>query len=85
MVSESWRHGKKNHPISIEPEKTYPVYKTVRFEVSYSLQCDSGNKKHIEMAMRKLKSAFKMKLNYGDAQIKFLSVITWREKNEKKK
>lgn len=79
MVSISWRQGKKRYPKGEGEPMGYPVFETLKFELSYSLQCQSGNKKFIEMVLRKLESAFKMNIGNGDAYVRFLSM---RQRNE---
>lgn len=79
MVSISWRQGKKRYPEGEGEPPGLPVHQTLRFEVSYSLDCESGQKKYIEMLLRKLESAFKMKINHGDAKVEFL---TMEQRNE---
>lgn len=74
MTSISWRQGKKRYPKGEGEPPGYPIHEILKFSVSYSLDCESGQKKYIEMVLRKLESAFKMTLNLGDAKIKFLSM-----------
>lgn len=79
MVSISWRQGKKRYPEGEGEPPGYPVRETLRFEVSYLLTCESGNKKYIEMALRKLQDQLNFRIGNGDAFIKFLSM---RQRNE---
>lgn len=74
MVSISWRQIKRAYPKGEGEPPACPVHETLKFEIRYSLDCESGQKKYIEMVLRKLESAFKMTLNLGDAKVKFLSM-----------
>ena len=73
MVSVSWRQTKRKHPKGIG-KTTYPVHEALKYEIFYSLECESGNEIFIKGILKKVESALRMNLNCGDAQLKFISM-----------